>query len=390
MNDATMIASGKLGWLVRLPPSGERELAGLLGVQDADVRRTLHDLGLRGRVDSVEPGSPELERRRRYFVSEDTVAAWCAAREVTAATLAQTLPVGRNDLLKRIACIEVTTGVNRLCAELAADLRRAGLAELVDARSLPLSGRAAERWWLHGVDGYGCLGAGRLYAPFLIAWDRAAAPDLHRRQRAALWHREAKAVRAHWGEAGLPPLLLVCPTTREADVWLHALANHADNGASPPLGVFVTTRRGLREHGAGGAAWRSAGGEEKTLVEQIGWGPEPSVTAPPGLFDGIADIETVDRRRHGALRRWAAQHATAAGARVRWQHTSALALATGAAEQTLVEWMARHPLLSVSDLAELLGEPAALIARRLEWLVRCRAVAPVRLHQPMPSEGVTT
>jgi len=104
----------------------------------------------------------------------------------------------------------------------------------------------------------------------------------------------------------------------------------------------------------------------------------------------LADLKPVAHRRQGALQRWAAQRATSASAHVRSQHASALALATEAAEQTLMGWIARHPLLAASDLAALLGEPAALITRRLERLVHCRAVTPARLHQPMTNEGATT
>lgn len=374
MNDEQMAARA-VGWLVRLPLSGEREVAGLLGVDEHDARRMLHGLALRGWIDSVEPGSPELERRRRYFVAEAAIAAWCAAREVTVATLAERAPVGRNDLLRRLARAEITTAVNRLCAAVARDLRRVGLAELVDVRSLPLRGPAVARWWLHGIDGYGCLRSGDRYAPFLVAWDRAGAPHVHRRQRAARWCRESDAVRARWGETGLPPLLMVCPTLREVAVWQDALAGRPDAAATPPFAVLLTTARALREHGAAAPIWRSAAGDEGQLVEQVGWGPAPPLPAPP-RFDGLDDLVTVDRRGQGTLRRWAAERATTEGSRARWQHAAALALATGPGEQTLLDWIARHPLLAASDLAELLREPAALVARRLEWLVRCRAVAP--------------
>jgi len=37
----------------------------------------------------------------------------------------------------------------------------------------------------------------------------------------------------------------------------------------------------------------------------------------------------------------------------------------------------------------LLSESAALIERRLEWLLRCRVVTPVPPHQPMTTEGET-
>jgi len=382
MNNAPTVAARACDWIARMPFCGEYEVARALGNDEHAVRPMLQDLKRRGFLDSVEPGSPDLERRRRYFITEDAVAVWTAALEMPSAVLAASLPVRRNDLLKRVACIEVTTGVGGLCADLADGLRRGGTPRLVDARSLPLGGRAAERWWLHGVDGYGCLEHERDYAPFFVVWDRFAAPDAHRRQRADFWHREARTVRRRWGKPGLPPILLVCPTTREADFWLGALADRADDGASPPLGVFVTTRRKLRDHGAGGPVWRSADGEEGELVRLIGWGAEPSVPQPPTLPDVTVDLAVGRRRTHGALGRWAARLAVAPVARARWQHASALALATRPGEQTLVDWIARHPLLAASDLAEFLGEQESLIEKRLERLVRLRVVRAVPLQQP--------
>ena len=43
-------------------------------------------------------------------------------------------------------------------------------------------------------------------------------------------------------------------------------------------------------------------------------------------------------------------------------------------EKALIEWVARHPLLSKADLAALLDTSEALIERRLEWLTRCGAI----------------
>ncbi|MGD9894724.1 MAG: hypothetical protein AB7U18_25850 [Dehalococcoidia bacterium] len=385
MKDQALRATLAGGWLLRRPLNDEREVGWLLGVAEHDARHILHDLTQRGCVDWVEPGSPDLGRRRRYFVTEEAVAAWCAARDVPVATLAGVVAVGRNDLLRRIASIEVTTGVNRLCAALAAELRGAGRTELFDARSLPLGGSPAARWWLQGVDGYGCLQRDQRYAPFLVVWDRRAAPDVHRRRRVALWRREAATVRRPWGESGLPPLLIVCPTMYEVAVWRDALADQAD-GTMPPLGACFTTRPALQAHGAAGPIWRSATGEEGRLMALLGWGPEPPVPALPSL-DGLVDPEPAHRRRPGALGRWATQHAATEHTRARWQHASAVALATRPGEQTLLGWIARHPLLAASDLAELLREPAVVIERRLDRLLRCRVVVPVPPHQPLTTEG---
>lgn len=386
MKDRQEMATRLVGWLLRQPFSGARELGWRLGIPEPDAGHILHELTLRGRVDWIEPGSPELDLRRRYFVTEEAVAAWCAAREIPVAALARAVLVGRSDLLRRVASIEVTIGVNDLCAALAGELRSAGNVELVDARSLPLGGPAAARWWLPGVDGYGCLRRDQRYAPFLVVWDRAAAPDIHRRRRAAAWQREADKVRGHWGDAGLPPLLIVCRTMREVAVWRGALADGADG--ETPLGAYFTTRPELLGHGAAGPIWQSPSGEEGRLLGRLGWGPEPPVLALPP-FHGLADLESGTRRRQGALGRWAKQRAQAEHTRTRWQHAAALALATEPGEHTLLGWVARHPLLDASDLAELLREPRAVIVRRLDQLARYRVVAPVQPHQPMTTEGET-
>ena len=85
-----------------------------------------------------------------------------------------------------------------------------------------------------------------------------------------------------------------------------------------------------------------------------------------------------------ARRRPAAPAHRMAGARSirrragRWGRTgnrlADLALATSPAEKTLIEWVARHPLLGAAELAALTGEPGGLIGRRLERLTRCGAI----------------
>ena len=45
-----------------------------------------------------------------------------------------------------------------------------------------------------------------------------------------------------------------------------------------------------------------------------------------------------------------------------------------AGRETLIEWVARHPLLGAAELAALTGEPGGLIGRRLERITRCGAI----------------
>lgn len=359
-------------WIARLPLCGEPELAGLLDVDEYTARKLIHRLATRGWIDTFEPGSAELELRRLGAVREEAVAALAAAMARDPSQIAAFLPIHVSDTLERVARVEITVGVNRFFADLAADSRQSGPAELIDARSLPLTLSPSERWWLPRSDGYGCLRAGPLHAPFFLAWDRAAAPDLSRRRRVAAWFAARAAVSRHWGAEGLPPLLVICPSTRELSVWEQALAKW-DDTVDPPLEVLLTTREELRVHGVGGCAWqrpdRTSGA---SLVEAIGWGQAPPV-AVDWLAGPVGEPPTPDRRRASLRERTLPGAATRDGGPA-WYRVGALALATNAAEKTLIEWIARHPLLSAAQLAALGDAPKALIERRIEWLLRCGAV----------------
>jgi len=120
-------------------------------------------------------------------VREDALPALAAGLDLPASEVTGAVAVRRRDALERVARVEITASVNGFFAELAAYGRRPVTCELADARSLPLQVPAAERWWLRGTDAYGCLRAGELWSPFLVAWDRAAAPDRQRRRRACGW-----------------------------------------------------------------------------------------------------------------------------------------------------------------------------------------------------------
>jgi len=359
-------------WIARLPLCGEPELAGLLDVDESTARRLIHKLAMRGWIETFEPGSAELELRRLAALREEAITALAVALCLDPVQIAGVFPVRASDTLERVTRVEITVGVNRFFAGLAADSRRSGLAELIDARSLPLALSPSERWWLPRSDGYGCLRAGPLHAPFFLAWDRAAAPDLSRRRRAAAWFAARAAVSRHWGAEGLPPLLVICPSTRELLVWKQALAKR-DETDGTRLDVALTTREQLRIYGAGGCAWqRPDRTSAALLVEVVGWGQAPPVPRV-WLAETVEELPPPERRRASLRERTLPGAATRDGGPV-WYRVGALALATNAAEKTLIEWIARHQLLRGAELAALVDAPEALIERRLEWLLRCGAI----------------
>lgn len=366
-----------IDWLARLPLCGEQELAGLLGFHEHDARRLTYELSRRGWVESVEPCSPELELRRRYIIRVCAVP--LLSRVIASAGVAGHFPVRLQDVVRRLGRPEITTGVNRLVSDLAGALRKFHLAELADARSLPLSCPPHERWWLPGVDGYACLRAGQLWAPFFIVWDRASAPDTHRRARVAAWSRACAGVGQHWSADGLPLVLVVCPSSREEGIWEHALAKQQATSDAPAPSMLVTTREALRARGVGGATWRLADHPVAApLVELLGWGTEPAIVAPR-VPEGQVAAATL-ASAGPTIRQWAVEQAVSPLGSHQKQRAAALALVAGIDEQLLIEWVARHPLLSASELAALTNQPALLVARRLEWVMRCHAIGAAHIN----------
>ena len=361
-----------LAWVARLPLCGEPELAGLLGVDEDDARRLVHALSSRGWVETVAAASPELAPRRLALLRPEAAPALAAACGWDLASLAGAAPVRPRDLAGRVARLEIACGLNRFLAGLAEDLGRSGVARLADARSLPLALPPAKRWWLPGVDGYGCLRSGPLHAPFLVAWDRAAAPDVHRRRRLGGWLAASARVGRRWDRDGLPPVLVVCRSGRELDVWEEALRRREAAGAGR-LDVLLTTREELDQAGAGDARWWRPGRVPAGIVEQLGWSAAPAVDALQ-IERGLDDCALPPRRDGTSHSGRALARARGAPAGPAWQRLADLALATGAAEKTLMEWVARHPLLSAPELAALTDEPAGVVERRLGRLAGCGAI----------------
>ncbi len=250
-------ASPALEWIARLPLLGEPELARLLGIEEVDARGVRRLLERQGWIEWFVPGTDAIEQRRLSFVREEAMPELAAAGDIAQIALPAHLPVLRRDTLARIARVELTASVNRFFSELTAwpDLPRL---ELEDARSLPLTASPAERWWLPALEGYGCLRAGALRAPFFVAWDRTAAPDQHRTRRVGAWIAAAPTVAAHWGAEGLPPLLLVCAGQRARSTWERSIGQAADRTAARPAEILLISARELAVDGpAGGDLARS-------------------------------------------------------------------------------------------------------------------------------------
>ncbi len=366
-----MIAAGAhlaraLEWVARLPLLGEPELARLLGVDEPDARALRLALERLGWVEWVVARDGGLAPDRLSFVREAALPALARLLPVEEDALAARVPARRGDILARIVRAGTTARVNRFLAELAAN---PGIphVELEDARSLPLAMLRSERWWPRGVEGYGCLRAGSLRAPFFVAWDREGAPDAYRRQRALGWAAPTLGAEARWGAEGLPPVLLVRRGRRGRAVWERALGRAAERAARRPPGVLVADADEIAAAGPAGSIWSDpVAARAGSLLEQLGWGAPP----PLGRVCVTGDLGGVGRPPPGeSLRRWAPRAAAGSAAGI-GERVAAIAMTTDPDEKRLLEWIGRWPLLSIPQLASLASLDAAAVERRVERILR--------------------
>ncbi|MEZ4554829.1 MAG: replication-relaxation family protein [Dehalococcoidia bacterium] len=374
--------SGTLDWIVRLPLLGDRELGHLLGVHERDAHRLRLDLERRGWVESIVPRVEGLEERRLAVLRVEAISPLAEALSIGTDGVARLLPVRRRDTLGRLATLQVSAWMNRFAADLASTH---GLpAVIADARSLPLAGRPSERWWLPGTSAYLCLRSGRQYAPSLLAWDRGAAPNQHRRRQVPSWYEARARLAAIWQGSGLPPLLVVAAGNEALDFWEHALLQAGERSEGRPLDVLLTTAHQVVERGPTGAIWREPGSSSPgLLVERIGWG-EPPPIPNPRLHRDIANVEVP--RSAPTLRAWASSAATDPDTAPR-DRIAAIGICIDRQQRKLIEWIGRHPLLSVSDLVALVNEPAVTLGSRLEELVRYGVIRAAPLDRRSEPRG---
>lgn len=368
MTDQARLARA-LELIARLPLLGEPELARLMGIDVVDARGLRFELERRGWIEWFVPGTYGLRPRRLSFVREEALPELARAFGVEPGELARHLPARRHDTLQRIACLEITAWTNRFLADLAASSGVPQL-ELADARSLPLALSVRERWWPPGLEGYGCLRAGDLWAPFFLAFDRVAAPDEHRRALVAGWAGTAEAIARHWGAEGLPVVLLVCAGEREQAVFERRLVSVAERG-DRRIDVLLTSVEDVAREGPAGAIWREPGSASRgSLIERLGWGREPALPRPH-LHDAWETASPPQTQP--PLREWAPR-AASDPAMPALEHAAAVALATDRDEKRMLELIAQYPLVTARDLAYLAGLPLDAVERRLDWLLQCRVV----------------
>jgi hypothetical protein len=271
-----------------------------------------------------------------------------------------------------VARLETAAALNAFFADIVDVLRADEEVSLEEARSLPWTRWPASRWWPPGVEAYGSLRSGCWQAPFFVAWDRAGAPTAHRRTRVAGWYAYLVSEGNPWRVEGLPPILVVCPSEREATQWSLAVESSADRRGIAPLAVRIGTASEVFRLGALGAVWRRPDGHRRaTLTDRLRWvsevprqvGIEPS---PP-----LVPVEPCQRRPHSiGLRDWARQATTEPRSLKPGERVAALALSTSVTQKELLEWVGHHPFLSAADLAVLSGLREAGTERLVAGLAR--------------------
>ncbi|MDP2950540.1 MAG: replication-relaxation family protein [Chloroflexota bacterium] len=359
-------------WLGRLPFLEEEGLAALLGVDRFVAQRALASLGEAGWTDWVVPASPELDARRFYYLTEAGVDALARAMGADREDVESRYAVSRRELLARVARVETAAALNAFFADMAEVVREDEEVTLEDARSLPWTRCPGGRWWPPGVEAYGALRSGCWRAPFFVAWDRAGAPMAHRRMRVAGWYAYLASERNPWGVEGLPPILMVCPSEREATQWGLAVESSADRRRIAPLAVYIGTASEIFGLGALGAVWRRPDGQRRaTLVDRLRWVSEVprQVGVEPSLLH-VPVVQCQPRSRRRGLREWARQATAEPGSLKPGERVAALALSTSTTQKELLEWVGHHPFLSAADLAVLSGLREAGTERLLAALVR--------------------
>ena len=348
-----------LTWIVRLPLLGDIELARLMAIDEIDARHLRTELDRRGWVEWVAPRVAELdERRRAALFRAEALADLATCSGFATQEIARRAPVSNADLLERLPRIATVTGVNWLLSKLAAGLRARGEMTLDDACSLPLS--STKPWWPNGVDAYGVVRGGRGAVRFFVAWDRAGAPDLHRRDRIAKWAGESRS-------ADPSVIFIVCADTHAHWVWDAELRR--DVGMPE---VRLTTAQELLNAGPRAAIWSTPGSSVRLWFEQA-LSSQSSDIAP--LLTFPASMQLPERRcGTPGLRAWATTAAVLLRDRPIRERTAALAIVTSAADKSSLDWLGRHPRLSTRELALFLDLPLRVLVRRLELLAGIHAV----------------
>jgi predicted ArsR family transcriptional regulator len=334
-----------LEWIARLPLLGAAELASILKVDERQVRSMLSVLQQRGWVAWFPASSPELKPDRLYTLSSAGVRGLAAALDLSEQDLQVSLPISRRELLHRQVRVETTVGLNRLIADLPATSADQRSPRIEDALILPRR-RATTAWWPPDVDAYVCLRHEATYAPFFIAWDRAAAPAAHRRRRVSGWYafRERQHV---WGREDIPTIVLVSAGPAASTQWVRATEASAERRRSRPLRLLLVELGTLLKRGPMAPIWRRAGGAiESPLVDRLAWRWSLPASALVPRLGPISAEPTVLGLSGDQAATWseASPDATTACG------TDGLDAST----RRVLEWLAFHPLLTLDEMTGVL------------------------------------
>ncbi len=367
-----------LRWIARLPLLREADFPVVTGAHEADTRRALHTLRRLGWIERVRVHSPEFDDHTRYLLRVEAVPQFAAVFQLEEAEVRRNWPVGWSENLAHVTHVEITDLVNGLIVAVVEHYRDTDVA-LVDVRALPHARRDATSWSPPNVEAYGCLRFGEQFAHFFVAWDRVAAPGAHRRARVRAWYDSAEA-RNHWGEGRLPTILLVVPSREQEAEWDGAVSATAERRDSVELDVLVSEEGDAGD--VSGKTWHTLGGSgATTLIANLEWGRAPLPFRLPQTvrFDLLARGVAVQAP---TVQEWAARvlERDAAGPRDR---AAAVAVLLAAPHREARELLARHPFLSLDELAERLGLTPVLAQRVLGDLTRFGLIGGV--EEPAPA-----
>jgi hypothetical protein len=217
------------------------------------------------------------------------------------------------------------------------------------------------------------MAAGFLKAPFFVAWDRAAAPGLHRRKRVGAWS-SFREMDQPWGRGDLPTILVVCPSDKEIAQWSEASVASADRRMVRPLRVLLTTVEALFSEGPLSAIWRrSADGRASGLLEMLAWRWEMPPEAHSRLSLAAGPLPKLNPSSPSAPQ---SNHSPS---RMESEGDLSRFLVAGL-EKRVLEWLAFHPLLAVWDLQVLLHSSQAHVESVLHNLSQMNLVDSVGTH----------
>lgn len=347
---------------------GDIDLGMLVGVDEPDARGLRATLTCNGWTEVVTPRGDGLQARPLALIREEALPPLAERLGMTVAELTSRWPVGRAAIHERIARHAVVQGVNRTLALLASQLRASGDGALEAARSLPLSVPPEARWWPPLIEAEFSVRVDDELGSGFLAWDRAGAPDIHRRDRVRRWFKSAVEA---LDQQPVAPILVVSAGDRETRVWTEAVRRWQEHTGRAAVDVLIAPAAEVLRVGPLHAAWRVPGARDGcSLMHWLDW----QAAVPPAR--STVPFPQVPHRAP-TLRAQLGRFPLRAGA-PRRERVASLSLALDPLGRALIEWLARHPWLFSTQLAVALNDPEPAVRRRLEILARYGLARSVR------------